>query len=147
VKNKLLKFTEFDKFYLHYKPLTPYGISAKNRFAVFNDAGELSGHHDTIDVTVKFIKQKPQNVDKIEYHLKRLPELPQIDGSVLDSTELFMVKKFLINFKAVSDLFGETEKEIFKCCFESNDLIKLFLKGGAEESFHIQMHTAKNLKP
>lgn len=146
MKNKLLKFVEFDKFYLHYKPLTAYGIKSKNRSRIFNDYSELSMHHDTIDAAVRFIKQKPQNVDKIEYHLKRLPELPQIDGSVFDATELFMIKKFLINFKAVAGLLGETEKEIFKCGFESNDLIKLFLKGGAEESFHISDAYCEKLK-
>jgi DNA mismatch repair ATPase MutS len=146
VKNKLLKFVEFDSFYSNYKPLTPYGINAKNSCRFFKDEILLKSHHDTIDAAVNFIKNKPQNVDKIEYHLKRIPELPLLENPDLDSTGLFLVKKFLMNFKSVFDLLGETEKEVFQCSFESDSLLKEFLKGGVEESFHISDKYCDNLK-
>lgn len=146
MKKNLLKFVDFGRFYSYYRPLTSYGIRSKNSCRFFKDADSLKVHHDTIDATVDFIKNKPRNVDKIEYHLKRIPEIPLLENPDFDVTELFLIKKFLMNFKCVTDMLGENEKEIFECSFSSNDLLDLFLKGGTEESFYISDKYSGELK-
>ena len=145
MKNKLLKFVEFDSFYSNYKPMTPYGVRSKNSGQFFKDAELLKIHHETIDAAVIFIKNKPEVIDKVEYHLKRIPELPSFESS-LDAAELFLVKKFLINFKSVVKLLEIDDRDTFQCSFESESLLNEFLKGGAEESFHVSDKYCDKLK-
>ncbi len=146
MKNRLLKFTEFDKFYVHYSPLTPYGVKSKNRCQFFYDIKSLEKHFDIIDAVVSFSADKTQKIDKIEYRLKRIPELPSLENPPLESTELFLVKKFLINFKAVVEILGDEGNKIFRSEFESDNLLNLFLKGGSEEAFHISDIYSEKLK-
>lgn len=124
-------FSEIDKFLCHYSPKSPYGRNEKQEETFYCEIEKLNKIFDQIEFMKKFAESNPQKADKIEYHLMRLPELnPNINNGNIRS-ELFTVKKFLHNYKQISN-----EIEID---FNSDELLKsLGYEDSQEESFYLK---------
>ncbi|MBN1968576.1 MAG: hypothetical protein JXR48_00885 [Candidatus Delongbacteria bacterium] len=134
----IIKFTEFDWFYDKYRPSTVYGVIEKNRKKFICSKSELSSVFEKIETVCNFIKSDREKISKIEFHLKKLPELPNIDKANFDTSELFLFKKFLINYRTISNILPANIKLGFGLEFSSEELIDLLSKGNNRgEMFHI----------
>jgi len=133
-----IQFVEFDTFYSEYAPLSPYGVINKNKNTVFTDKKELLSIYNSIEVIVEFIRENSFSSDKIKNHLKRIALLNSLDKKIFDSSEIFLVKKLLVNFKGIDKLLNEVVKNEFQIQFSSNKLLDfLSQEGGNKETFYL----------
>ena len=101
VHQRLAEFAELEEFLRHYAPLTPTGKKAKQALALSPSREKLECDYDLIELAIAFIKRSPAAADKAEYHLKRMPLLAPLERPLLDTSEIFLVKKLLINYRGV----------------------------------------------
>jgi hypothetical protein len=78
--------------------------------------------------------------DRLSYRLGRIPRLPEglefRPGSSLEAIDVFLVKKFLANYREILGILDEGSRARFSLAFESESLAALLDKGGSgEESF------------
>ncbi|MFA5479143.1 MAG: hypothetical protein WC337_03900, partial [Candidatus Muiribacteriota bacterium] len=128
-----------------YKPLTTYGRKNKNKNRIFDDINELNTYLNLIEKTMKFTQNSNEGiVEKICFHLSRIPEIDKFDK--LNSAEIMLVKKFLVNYKEISRLTTPLKK-IFNLNFDSVSLLKyLELSGKKTETFYISEKYDEKLK-
>ena len=138
VDQRVRDFAGLDEFLSHYTPLTPYGRSAKRTLALCSSREKLEHSYELTELAMQFIRRNPSAADRVEYHLGRIPLLDCLDQPVLDASEVFLVKKFLINYgearRAVpAGLRRETDLE-----YTSTDLLDLLCEGAQDrESFFL----------
>jgi DNA mismatch repair ATPase MutS len=136
VRKRVFEFTDFNEFYQFYKPLTPYGQTHKAHMEVFHDEDIISRMLDLSDEALVFIQIDNTIADRVEYHLKNIPRLPgQSDSS--DMADLFLYKRFLINFRAICRLISPDLAELMNLRFNSPDLLAELCRGGSDETFHL----------
>jgi len=110
-------FAQVDDFWEQYRPLSPWGKDEAEARVVYTDDAELQKRWDDIDAALAFIKSKaddPSGLDRVTYHLKRMPRLPLEAKASYEQLELFQIKKFIANYRgmvgsigtAVCGLFG-----------------------------------------
>ena len=93
--DSVLEFSGVRKFLSdNYEPLTQYGIEKAGRMELQTNALLLTNEYDLISRTVSFMKNDPAKADQVEYFLKRIPLLNDLDINTYDSTDLFLIKKF-----------------------------------------------------
>ncbi|MEX1382349.1 hypothetical protein [Lutibacter sp.] len=137
IKNTI-QFIEFNDFYGEYSPLTPYGQLNKNKCEVIVNKEQLCTFHNSIGKVVNFINENSFASDKIENHLKKIAHLNSLDKKCFDSTDIFLVKKLLINFKIIVNLLNDVIKEDLNLEFHSQELLKhLSLEGEGKETFYL----------
>lgn len=97
------KFTQLDSFWPEYRPLTPWGKDEADRQAVYNDPKTLKARYDDIEQARSLLLDKSNHtmLDRISYHLKRMPRLPLKEKSVYELIELFQIKKFIANYRGL----------------------------------------------
>jgi DNA mismatch repair ATPase MutS len=133
-----IQFVEFNTFYSEYAPLTPYGLLDKNKYQIFTDEKLLFSVYDSIGKIVSFIKENSFQSDKIEHHFKRISQLNTLERKTFDSSEVFMVKKLLVNFKSIVKLLNDELKEDLQINFLSEELLNfLSLDGMNKETFYL----------
>jgi len=138
LQKNLLDFTDFSSFYTRYEPLTPYGRQRKTAFPFFTRKAPLEREYDLVGSAMEFIEKDPAGADRIEYHLRRIPELPPPDASDLNSTDLFQIKKFLLNYREIAGRLPGDLKKMIGLRFSSERLLKLLSPDdGGSESFSI----------
>jgi len=161
-------FSRAEEFWARYVPLTPYGKDAKEDRFVESERVSIEGLYDETEEWLAFEARRagdPASLDRISYHLKRLPRLPDSlraafgaldacsrdsrsgdDASpsghpsepVLELVEIFQVKKFLANYRALLELVDGEARAAFSLSFESRALAAELDKGGSDaESFFI----------
>ncbi|MGD9639118.1 MAG: hypothetical protein AB7U85_08685 [Alphaproteobacteria bacterium] len=136
---KIKKVTKFDVLLQKFSPLTPQGKSAKNNLTLINDKELLRHIYDETEAAVKFSNENEAAVDKIKWHLKRIPKIPSFDSKVFSAVDIFLFKKFLINTKAVcrSYNFG----------FNLSDLLEFLDRDNmGEETFYLSSKYDNKLK-
>ena len=110
----IFKFAEFYSFYQNYNPLTPYGKNDKAKKELYFSGEYLNNEYNLIGKFISTFLADSTKTASIEYHLKRIPNLNFLDNAVYSTTDIFQIKKFLYNYKSVSDKLPE---EIFMLCF------------------------------
>ncbi|MBL8967375.1 MAG: hypothetical protein JNG85_10210 [Spirochaetaceae bacterium] len=130
-------------FWSRFQPLSPYGKDAKEERRVHADAAEIARLHDGTDHMVAFLESRAgdgASLDRLSYHLKRLPRLPletRGDASY-ELVELFQFKKFLANHRAVRALVGAEQASFFGLGPEPAALSAELDRGGSDaETFYI----------
>ena len=150
LEESIFHFCNFDYFYDKFKPITPYGIDFKRRKLIYNDKADLNGMFNRIELFLKLIKESPDKVSRIEYHLKNIPSLAGVEKerhAMLSGIDFFLIKKLLNNYL---DLINNLSPEIvksFKVFFSSGKFINILNKGGkGGDTFYISEKYSKELK-
>lgn len=137
IKNTL-KFIDFELFYTEYNPLTPYGLMNKSKYIVFDRIDELQNQHDLLRKTIDFINSRPFDADKIENRLKRIALLNTLNKKNFDTSDIFLVKKLLINYRNIASLLSREMIENLEFEFNSDDLLSFLSPDGEnKETFYL----------
>jgi DNA mismatch repair ATPase MutS len=143
-------FARVEEFWSRYSPLTPYGKDAKDERRVFADRVRIESLYDETDSALALLDRGDgPSLDRVSYHLRRLPRLPLAnlaevhddrddESHRLEIVELFQIKKFISNYRAILALLDESTKRAFRLDFASTDLAtRLDLGGSDSETFFI----------
>ncbi len=142
----IFKFTDFDSFYKNYNPLTPYGKNDKSNKEIYTSEELLNNEYKFIDNFICLLLGDSDEVASIEYYLKRIPKLDFLDNSYYTASEIFQIKKFLFNYKQISDKLSSDHE---KLCFLKFKLINLFGKldlNKGKETFFLSEKYSDGLK-
>jgi DNA mismatch repair ATPase MutS len=147
VHENIFKFTHFEAFYEHFKPLTVYGNRFKSKREVYSDEKQLQLIFQTIGIIHHFSDDQPETIDKIEFHLKKISPLNSIEKEIFDSTDLFLFKRFLVNYKAICQLLSDEIKKALSVNFNLDDVLSLLLKdSNSNEGFYLNSNFDNRLK-
>jgi len=140
-------FCRAGELWRRFSPLTPYGKDSKERTLVLADRAELERIYDrTEDAAAMLRGAGPGVADRLAWHLRRLPRLPfsrrELEAGAADLdlglVELFQVKKFLANYRAVLRLLDDGTRERFGLGFRSGELAARLDSGGSDaETFFV----------
>ncbi|MCW3806846.1 MutS-related protein [Plebeiibacterium marinum] len=143
---RAIAFTEFEWFYNLYKPLTPYGLEHKNSFNFIADKNELIHIHKTTKAFIRFITVNQEISHKIEYHLKKIDLLNSLDKVLYDATDLYLIKRLIIHYKAIETILPESIKKPIGFKFKSADLLNTLMPDNdTSDSFYLSSSFDKNL--
>lgn len=105
-------FAQVDDFWQYYRPLTPWGKDEAAARRVLADRQALEERYDAIGRALAFIESRAgetATLERVSYHLKRMPRLPLEEKPAYELLELFQIKKFIANYRGVaSALDAET---------------------------------------
>ena len=107
-------FAQVDDFWRRYEPLTPWGRDHREARRVLVDGADIRERLDDLADAAEYLSRAaadPVSLDRLAYHLKRVPRLPLAEKAVYELVELFQVKKFLANYRgALAALDGEVRE-------------------------------------
>ncbi len=133
------EFSRVEEFWRELEALTPYGKEYLEARHVHSELAAIEADYDDIDAYAAFaarVRAAPARLDKLAWHMRRIPRLPCF--GVPGIVELFLFKKFLSNFKAIAEGLDDGARVHFGIEFASDELADLLAMGGADsESFHI----------
>lgn len=129
------KFTRFEEFYSCYQPLTPYGHREKQQRKIYQSEKELQFLFDAQKELLPLIKSKAPLLAQVEFHLKRISLLPSLLSVSYMVTEIFLFKKFLVNYLRIVKLLPEPIRKSFQLDFSSEELLALLQTGQQNEEF------------
>jgi len=136
-------FARVEEFWSRFTPLTPYGRDARELRLTLDDRASLEALYDAADAALRLTERSAgPTLDRVRYHLGRMPRLPldglETRGEELEVIEVFQVKKFLSNLRAVVSLLDEDARAFFRLHFASVELAALLDAGGSDpETFFI----------
>lgn len=134
-------FCGMEAFWERYSPLTPWGKDAKDARAVFADRPAIEARHDDIERAAAWISGRevdPVALDRMSYHLKRMPRVPFEAKDEYELIELFQVKKFLANHRGVLAALGEEAAAAFGLSPACQELAGELDRGGSDaETFYL----------
>lgn len=136
-------FARVEAAWALFAPLTPRGKDEKEARTVLSDRAEIERRYDETEwAAAALAALDSPGRDRLTHCLGRVPRLPDIRGAEggrsLGDIDVFLVKKFLSNYRAVLGLLDEGSRERFSLSFESEALFALLSKGGSdEESFFV----------
>jgi hypothetical protein len=147
VSRQAWDFSRVEELWARFAPLTPYGKDEKEERRAYADRARLERLYDLTEEAARELGSYPRpNLDRITYHLRRVPRLPlarreggaRPGGGCLELIEVFQVKKFLANYRAVVSLCDEAARRSFGLEFRSSELASLLDQGGSDpETFFI----------
>ena len=142
-------FARVEEFWREFEPLTPYGRDYFEARRVHSDLAAIEADYGDIEAYGGFasrVRVAPARLDKLAWHLRRIPRLPGFGTP--GGMELFLFKKFLSNCRACADLLDDGARAHFGIEFTSEELAGLLAMGGTDpESFHIASAYEKALEP
>ena len=141
----IFNFAEFDSFYNCYNPLTPYGKSDKAEKHFHTSVDSLNSEHSLIGRFMSLLLNDSANLASIEYHLKRIPNLNFLDNTFYSSTDIFQIKKFLFNYKKISDSLPEEIYMLFFVKFRPTTLFRILNLNNDKETFYLSEKYSKKL--
>lgn len=142
----IIQFIEFDSFYKEYTPLTPYGQLNKSKYHVITDKDKLCFIFDSIDKIINFINENSFKAIQIENNFKSIALLNSLDRKIFDSSDIFLVKRLLVNFKNIVNHLSKEIKLDLNIEFLSNDLLKILSTDGKnKETFYLNSSYSKKL--
>ncbi len=144
--DKAFIFAEFDGFYDCYRPLTPYGRLARAALRFYDSADTLNLEYDLTERFIAFIKKSRFQTDRLEFHLKSMPAMPGDLPQMLSAADIFIIKIFLSNTKAVFATLPLEIKKPLAAAWRSDELLKALNLGGAGETFYLSDAYAPELK-
>jgi hypothetical protein len=141
VKPEVLAYAEFQSFWDCFAPETPFGREEKDRMEVIRSAEVLEALWDRTEqalVLLTELEAEPVRLDRITHHLKRLPRFPLEPRTTYSEVELFQFKKFLHNYRSLSELLGPAAASAFGFTFTSAAFAGLLDTGRqSAESFYV----------
>ena len=143
---ELEAFAELGTFLNHYAPLTPYGQHRKQHLLLVTSRERLEDDYRRIELAMGFERQAAA-AQRVAHHLKRIPFLDCLDQSEWDASEVFLIKRFLVNYQAIHDLLPDDLRKALGLHFSSTSLLELLNAGSQNsESFFISDAYADGLK-
>lgn len=143
-------FAEFDAFWEHFHPETPYGRDVKDQATLFRTAAELEAVWDETEVALAFIDTLRDNevaASLVTHHLKRIPRYPADPQDVYGEIEIFQVKKFLHNYHGLYQQLTPEVQAAFGFRWISDGLARLLSVGRqSAESFYLADAYSSELK-
>jgi DNA mismatch repair ATPase MutS len=134
-------FAQVDAFWLRYQPLTPWGRDAYQARVVLVDKASIALRHDDIESALFWLEGRsadPVALDRMAYHLKRMPRLPLSEKDEYEILELFQIKKFLANFRGLLSLLDSRECHRFGLAPVATALAAELDRGGSDsETFYL----------
>jgi len=134
-------YAEFLDFWSKSVPETPFGRDAHERMELCFDAGRLEEIYDQTDALLSMLRGMENNGSRqatILHHLRRLPRFPALDQATYDEIEVFQVKKFLHNYRALMGQLPESVQALFGFEYKSHALEERLDRGGrGTETFYI----------
>lgn len=134
-------FSRAEEVWTRLAPLTPRGRDRKEDRAVYGEEPILESLYDQVEAAIEILERlEGPALDRLRHRLSRVPRLPEaLDaGSSLEAADLFLVKKFLVNYAAAVGLLDARARAAFSLGFESGELRALLARGGSdEESFFV----------
>lgn len=131
-------FADMDAVWKEFKPLTPYGKDYAYSRAIHTDLSVLAEIYNDTEQMAKFHESRAKTSseqEKLTWHLSRIPRLP---ASLDDSLDIFLIKKFLSNYRALGESLDESSRQRFGFVFYSDALLEELNKGGSDsETFFI----------
>ena len=97
-------FADVDAFWESYKPLTPWGKDEAQARTVLSDRSLIESRYDDIEAAMSFMKNKADDasvLDRVSYHLRRMPRLSLEVKASYELLELFQIKKFMANYRGL----------------------------------------------
>lgn len=139
------QFAEVEAVYQRLRPLTPYGRRETERREILTDPAELGRRYDQLDAMTDLLADA-ESADRIRYHLGRIPLLPPV-AQVATGADLFRVKKFLVNCKALAELIGrQGGAGQFGLAWQSDELLKaLDTSDSGQETFFLADRCSEEL--
>lgn len=134
-------FAQVDAFWLHYQPLTPWGRDVHQARRVLVDRAAIELRHADIEAALLWLQDRssdPVALDRMAYHLKRMPRLPLAEKDEYEILELFQVKKFLANYRGLLSLLNRRETQRFGLVPVAGELAQELDRGGSDaETFYL----------
>jgi dsDNA-specific endonuclease/ATPase MutS2 len=142
------EFAEVERFYERFEPASPYGRQEKERREILVDKKHLEEIYSLTESAEALLARDKTRCETLIHHLKRLPLLPPLAGRTYDATEVFLVKKFLLNCRAIATRLDAAEASTFGLLFSSSALIEELCRGGdgaEDETFYLSESYAPEL--
>ncbi len=141
MRSDLAEYAGLDALWRRFAPETPFGRAAKARAATIVERSALEARWDDADEALRLLDALEGDrvrLDRIRHHLKRLPRFPETPHEAFDEVELFQLKKFLANHRALLALLPEATRVRFSLA-ELPAALHALLGAGREgdESFHV----------
>jgi DNA mismatch repair ATPase MutS len=147
MNKRILQFAGLDSFLEEFQPLTPEGKRIKAENNLITDREVLDKSFSTLEKFISFRRNNPVRIDKIEYHLKRIPSFNQGFLKSEMRSELHNIKKFLHNYKAVTEQLESSLKALLDLTYDPAYLLsRLGYEPDQEESFFVRDDYSSELK-
>ncbi len=137
-------FARLEDFWRGYRPLTPLGKDEAEARRVLSDRGAIEAALDRTEAVAAWLFSAglaAPDRDRVAWHLRRVPRLPSLaEGreAELDILELFQVKKFLANYRAIGALLPEGLVRVFGLGLPFRELSRALDGGGSDpETFFV----------
>lgn len=134
-------YAQFDQIWDRFLPETPYGRTAKEALAVQTDAQALSAIWNDTEAALVLLERLDADtvrLSQLQHHLKRLPRTSEEARPCFDEVEIFQFKKFLHNYKCLTELLDPETRSAFGLTYASDDLAQLLDRGRqSAESFYV----------
>jgi len=139
LSNTVWLFSGIDFLYDAFDPLTPQGKRVKRTHRFITDEEELAGQYDLTEAATSLARRRKTEMDRVEFHLKHITDITGIHESAkMGTADVFVVKKFLLNYKAVVLLLDRQGQRAFDLEFALDDLLaRLDVEDSGSESFYI----------
>ncbi len=140
-------YAEFEDFWQRFRPLTPFGREVHARRPVLTGARELEALWDRTQVALDLLAECDEfGASRLSHHLKRLPRIPLEERALYDEVELFAVKKFLHNYRALFERLPEPVRQAFGLRWHSQDLLEhLGIGRQSPETFYVSDEYSEEL--
>ncbi len=142
-----LAYAEFEAFWQHCRPLTPFGREVHERLEVLTDEALLEARWDRTQAALDLLAQLDEfQASRLSHHLKRLPRFTAEPRAVYDEVELFQVKKFLHNYRCLVELVPEKARRTFGLDWSSAALEERLAVGRqSAEAFYVSDEYSEEL--
>jgi dsDNA-specific endonuclease/ATPase MutS2 len=137
---KLWAFAGLDTFYDLFLPDSVYGKQEKEDCFFYDDESSLTAEWNRVESAANFIATHPEKQASVRDALARLTELPEMAPRHVCSADVFLVKKFLVNFERIVKSLPQTFSAEFGVGFHSHDLLQNLRLSDAQdgdESFYL----------
>lgn len=132
---KVEKFCEFGVIKNFFNPLTPYGKDFKENLVPLTDKDKILRRLESIELILRFRKEKKSSYDKIRYHLKNIPYLSFKTPS--DIADIFIIKKFINNYYQIYLTLNSFLRNFFGFNWELDRLLSKLNPDGFSDNFYI----------
>jgi len=134
-------FAGLDDFWPRYEPLSPWARDERDERKVFTDQAAIEQRYDDLEAAAAFLdraKADPVALDRVAYHLKRMPRLPLAPKDEYELLELFQIKKFLANYRSLLAALDDEARSRFGLRPAAADLAAELDRGGSDaETFYL----------
>ncbi len=140
ISEALWAFAGMDVVYDRYTPHSVYGKKNKEAREFFTSVLDVNAEYDRVESALNFLATHPDKVVGVLDALSRLPQISQLPQQFVRSPDVFIVKKFLVNFARICKALPHTTATDFGVDFRSSELLAFLETSNAQdgdESFYL----------